>query len=482
MYKLLRFSFIFLLATTSWAFSQTPPDFDAYFIDATMRVDYFMTGDAHEEVITVDRIYRQSIWAGNPNTLLDPFNNGKYYVKIYDVASNRCIFSRGFANIFAEYQTTDPAHKGEKRTYHNSVLVPYPKKSILLVFESRNKKNMLIPIFSRTVDPDDVAIIREETGAGVRVYEALKNGDPHEKVDVVLLAEGYRANEYDAFKEDVEKFLRAFFDIEPYSSRKGSFNIHGLFVASQQSGVDQPRENIYRSTALNASFNALNLPRYLLTDDNKSMRDIASRVPYDAIVIMANSERYGGGGIYNFYAMSTVDNRLSVNVFVHEFGHSFAGLADEYYSSAVVYNDFYPRGVEPTEPNITALLDPENIKWKEYVTPGIEIPTDWGKEKVEELQKQRGELMSKMRSGELAGESLEQLREKMTALNAEIENVQTEYRSELAGKVGAFEGAGYASEGLYRPELNCLMFSNQQQQYCKVCRAAIIRMIDYYTK
>ena len=471
-------------------FSQNQIRFYDYFLDKTMRIDYFHIGDAREEFITIDQIYQQGTWAGNPKNLIDQFNNGKYCVKIYDVASNRLIYSRGFATYFGEYTTTGPAIKGIKRTFHETVLIPYPKAKILLLLEKRNRENILQPLFQHQIDPADYHIITEKKES--QVYVALKNGDPHHKVDLAWIAEGYTAQEFDKFKKDVDRFVTTLFGIEPYTGLKDRFNIYGLFRPSDSSGVDQPRQGIYANTAVNSSFNALDLDRYLLTEDNKSLRDIAASVPYDAVVILVNSERYGGGGIYNFYAVSTVDHRLSENVFVHEFGHSFAGLADEYYTSDVAYNDFYPRGVEPTEPNITALLDPENIKWKDLASPGISIPTDWGKDEIErlqaELQKNRKAMREQVAQLEKSGASKSkiekvrnQFRKQAGTINKKIDQVRKKY-NDLKDKVGAFEGAGYSATGLYRPMMNCLMFSNREKKFCKVCQRAIRKMIEFYSE
>ncbi len=486
------FIFVLLLIFPLSLSSQNALQFGDYFIDKTLRIDYYHIGDTKDEFITIDQIYQQRIWAGNPNKLIDSFNNGKYEIKVYDVASNRLIYSRGYATYFGEYTTTDPAIKGVKRTYHETVLVPYPKKPVLLVFESRNKKNILEPLFSTQIDPSDYHINKDTTDSGDQIYEALKNGNPQTKVDLAWIAEGYSAQEFDKFKKDVDRFIKALFEVEPYDRLKNKFNIYGVFRSSAESGVDQPREGIFRETIVNSSFNALDLDRYLLTEDNKSMHDIAACVPYDAIVILVNSERYGGGGIYNFYAVSTVDNQLSENVFIHEFGHSFAGLGDEYYTSDVAYNDFYPKGVEPTDPNLTALLDPENIKWKDLLSPGIEIPTNWGKNEIEalqaDLQKNRKEMREQLAQLEKSGASkskIEKLKaenkKKSDEINKKLDQVREKYHH-LEDKVGAFEGAGYSANGLYRPMMNCLMFGNRERKFCKVCQQAIERMIDYYSE
>ncbi len=473
-------------------FSQSAIQFDDYFLDQTLRIDYYHIGDAKEEFITMDQLYRQGIWSGNPNHLFDPFHHGKYEIKVYDIASNRLIYSRGYATYFGEYATTSPAMQGVKRTFHETVLIPYPKKPVLLVFERRNRQNILEPLFQHRIDPSDYHINKENTDSGDLIYEALKNGHPHIKVDLAWIAEGYTAQEFDKFKQDVDRFMKALFEVAPYDRLKDRFNIYGVFRPSAESGVDQPREGIFKETSLNSSFNALDLDRYLLTEDTETLHDIAACVPYDALFILVNSSRYGGGGIYNFYGISTVDNELSLNVFIHEFGHSFAGLGDEYYTSEVAYNEFYPPGVEPTDPNITALLDPENIKWKALLSPGIAIPTDWGKEEFEalqaELQKNRKEMREQLAQLEQSGAAKAkiekvrlELQKKIDAANKKMDQWRQKYHH-LEDKVGAFEGAGYSAKGLYRPMMDCLMFGNRERKFCLVCQWAIQRMIEFYSE
>jgi hypothetical protein len=211
----------------------------------------------------------------------------------------------------------------------------------------RNRENILQPLFSQEVDPSSVSIIKENLDKNVKVFKILESGTPHEKVDVAFVAEGYTSEEEKKVEADLKRFTEVFFSHEPYKTYKDRFNIYGVFKPSGESGCDEPRPGIFKNTALNATFNSLGSERYLLTEDNKSLRDIAAHVPYDSLFIMINHKRYGGGGIYNLYCTFTVDNQWYEYLFLHEFGHSFAGLADEYYTSSVAYNEFYPRGVEP---------------------------------------------------------------------------------------------------------------------------------------
>ena len=249
--------------------------------------------------------------------LIDSFDNGRYYVKIYDYDTGRMIYSRGYDTYFGEYKTTSPALKGEQRTYHESVLIPYPKKKIWLSIEKRDRLNILSSQYRREIDPADVTIIKEKPNANILVYEAMINGEPHQKVDIVIVGEGYVAGEEPKFKRDLERYVEALISWEPYKSYRKSFNIYGVLKPSTESGCDEPRQGLFRNTALNASFNSLNLDRYLLIEDDKnSLRDIASVVPYDAIMMMANIKRYGGGAIYNQFSTFTSDGEWNEHVFI----------------------------------------------------------------------------------------------------------------------------------------------------------------------
>lgn len=480
-----------LMAVTACSQTEFQEGFDRYFVDRTMRIDYFHIGDAQEELVTLDQVYEYGIWAGSLQNLIDPFDNGRYYAKVYDLASGELIFSKGFDSYFGEYKTTSKALDGIKRTYHETVLMPYPKKKIKFTLEVRNRENMLQPFFSQEIDPDSVDIRRDPLIRGVKVYEMRKNGDPHDLVDVAIIAEGYTQQEEQKLLRDFQRFTDVFFSHEPYKSHAERFNIYGVFKPSEESGCDEPRMGVFKNTALDATFNSLGSERYLLTENNLALRDTAAHVPYDALYIMVNHDRYGGGGIYNLYCTFTADNQWYRYLFLHEFGHSFAGLADEYYTSAVAYNDFYPRGVEPTEPNITALLDPDNVKWGDYVSEGISIPTPWEKEVFDEMdlayQKIRAEIndrIAEMKRSKVSPDEIAKKEEESERLSKEHADEVDAYlaRSRFSGKIGAFEGAGYSAQGLYRPMLDCLMFTKGDKPFCKVCEMAVIRIIRFYSE
>ena len=488
---LVLFTIIFALALAARA--QTPPaSFAADFLDKAMRIDLYHVGDAKEETITLDQIYQEGIWPSTYTHLVDPYDYGRTVVKVYDVASNRLLYANGCDDMFSEYRTTTPALNGVKRVFERSVRIPYPKRPVLVVIEGRDKKNILHPIFSTNIDPADYHILRETTAAGDFVYEALRSGDPHDKVDFVFLAEGYTAEDKDKFKADVDKMTAFLFTVEPYKTAKARFNVRGVFRPSAERAMDEPRQGVYKKTVLDASFNAFDLDRYMLIEKDHRMHEIAAQVPYDVIIVLVNSKRYGGGSIAFDYCVSTTDNERSKQVFVHELGHSFGFLADEYYTSEVAYNDFYPKGVEPLEPNITALLDPDRVKWKDLLSPGIGVPTEYGKDGIEaaqaELQKNRkaraDEIAAAKKKG-LSEADLKKIQDKYAEADKapakQIADIKAKYAS-LNDKVGVFEGAGYAAHGLYRSQIACIMISNPKDEFCAACRWAIGRMIDYYSK
>jgi hypothetical protein len=470
---------------------QMPLAFDDHFIQKAMRIDLYQVGDAREEVITIDQIHQEGIWPQSRSGLIDPFGYGRYAVKVYEVASNQLIFSDGFDAMFGEYKTTTPALNGVKRVFQRSVRIPWPKRPVLFVIERRDRQNILHPLFTQVIDPADYHLIKESPAASDFVYEPLRNGPPDRKVDLVFIAEGYTAEDQDKFKADVDRYIGLLFAIEPYRSMKDRFNVRGVLRPSPEQGMDEPRQGVFKKTVLGASFNAFDTDRYMLVEEGHRLREIAADVPYDAIVILVNSTRYGGGGIYNDYCVTTVDNARSSQVFVHEFGHSFAGLADEYYASDVAYNDFYPKGVEPLEPNITAMLDPGQVKWKDLLSPGIAIPTDWGKEKIDALQaEQRGSrqalatAIDEAKRNKVPEAEIKLLNEKLQesdkVMAAKLDDARKQY-SYLDGKVGVFEGAGYTAKGLYRPMVYCLMISSPKNEFCLVCQRAIARMIEHFS-
>ncbi len=469
-------------------------DFDRYFHDQTLRIDYYHSGHASDESITLDNLYFQGKWAGNPAKLLAPYDMGKYCAKIYDLFSNRLIYSTGYCTTFSEYQTTGPAIEGISRTYHESVLVPRPKNKCLFIIEKRDQYNIPVPVYRLVINPNDYHIITESTTRITdEIFPIVKNGDPHKTVDLVIVGEGYTEDQRKTFKYDLEYFTRVLFTIEPFSSHRNKFNISGIYTPSHESGTDEPRQGRYRNTALGSSFNTFDSDRYLLAGNNKAIRDMAAQVPYDAILVMVNLDRYGGGGIFNWQTVFATGSVLRDYVFLHEFGHAFAGLGDEYYTSDVSYEDFYPKGIEPLDPNVTALLDPGHLKWRDLVSPGLAIPTDWGKEKFDSLNyalsvlaREKEDTLQRLRQSVAVPEIIRNVEDLYNNRLFSLRNAVDSFlfNHPLKGKIGAFEGAGYQTEGLYRPTVNSMMhrFDPDERSYGRVNERAIMKMIQYYTE
>lgn len=359
-----------------------------------------------------------------------------------------------------------------------------------MAIEKRNKVKVLEEKFSFEIDPSDIMIVRDPVlDEDVIVIKSHYSGDPQTKADFLLLGEGYAKKDIDKFKTDVEQFTNVFLKNEPYASMKDKINVWGVLKPSAETGIDEPRANIYKNTSMNVTFNAMGSERYVLTEDNKAFRDIAAHVPYDAVCIMVNHNRYGGGGIYNSFCTFTTDNQFHEYLLIHEFGHSFSGLADEYYTSSTSYNDFYPRGTEPVEPNITALLDPENLKWKDMIDEDIEVPTPWEKADFDKTdyawQKRRAEMnnhTAKLKRENAPAAEIKKAEDDYAKADRERTDRVDAYlqSSKYWGKVGVYEGAGYSSEGLYRPMLDCIMFSKGDKPYCKVCQEAVKKKILHY--
>jgi len=478
-----------LLALSGSGMAGHTPVFDTYFLDATLRIDYYHYGDARSESASIDHLYREGPWAGSRRYLLDPFNRGRYAVEIRDVASGELIFSRGFDSYFGEYRLTDAAARGIVRVYHESALIPFPRAAVEFRLLSRDRQNELQTFFRQEIDPASIYIIDEKPAPDVVTLPVVRGGAPANRVDIAVLAEGYTVAEKEKFSRNLQRLVDTFFEQEPYKALRDHFNITGVFVPSAQSRCDEPGRGLFRNTALGATFHSLGSSRYMLTEDNRSYRNLAGVIPYDALLIMVNHTRYGGGGIYNSFCTFTSDNQWFPYLFLHEFGHSFTGLADEYYTSSTAYNDFYPPGLEPLEPNITALLDPDALKWKHLVATDMPLPTPWEKEEYDGMdlayQKIRREMNEEIARLTRSGASEEKIQ---AAIAAEDELSASHSRkvesflraSRRHGQVGAFEGAGYCATGMYRPMVDCIMFSKGAKPYCRVCTAAIVQVIRYY--
>ncbi len=451
------------------------------FHDRTLRVDLYHTGHAEEEIFTLDRLVLEGPWAGPRGSgLVDERPQGRYLARLVDPADGTTLWAFPWDSYFGEYRTTGPAGRGVRRTFHESVRLPLPRQSTELVIEVR-ERGQVRKLFNAPVDPQDI-FVEAEGPAATAVVEAHPCHPAATCVDLVILGEGYTVREMKKFRADLTRFVAVLLRQEPFASLRQSIAVRGVLVPSPESGCDEPSRGVWRRTALGASFDALGSERYLLTEDNRALRRAAAAVPYELAAVMVNHRRYGGGGIFNFYSTFTADNQWSEYIFLHELGHAFAGLADEYYTSSVAYNELYPRGVEPAEPNITALLEPASLKWRHLVSPSTPIPTPWEKEGFDTLdrafQQRREELnrrIAQAMRGQAAKATVAQLLAEGERLSAEHARAVDDYLGRSAGRgvVGAFEGAGYSATGLYRPALDCIMFSKGVKPFCPVCQHAI---------
>ncbi len=488
--KIIKIALIILLTASFLQSEDNKVDFNKYFTGRTMRIDYHHFWEGKGEMISLDRIYREGDWAGSRTILIDPFKYGRYQVKILTEKDDLVIFSRGFDSYFGEYATTGMAQKGVRKAYHETALIPFPKSKCVFTIEKNSPSGKSSILHKSTIDPASVNIIEEKVENSIKVFTIHKSGPPSKRMDLTIIAEGYTADEEKKAVKDFEKVKNIFFSQEPYRSSREKINIFGVFKPSEESGTDEPRVGKFKNTSIDTTFNSLGSSRYLLTEANKKVRDITAAAPCDAIMIMVNSARYGGGGIYNSFCTFTIDNEQVGYLILHEFGHSFSGLADEYYSSSVAYNEFYPRGTEPAEPNITAFLDKANLKWSGLVNKKTKLPTDWGKAEFdrmnEEFGKKRKEINFKIEKLTKSGAGIDEITKakreiELLMLKKEEENRNFFKKTGKIGVVGAFEGAGYSSEGLFRPMVDCIMFTIGKKPYCIVCEEAVRRMIKKYS-
>ncbi len=420
--------FLLLIAITAFL-PKTEIRFNDFFTDRTLRYDFLLGGDDKTVEIFPQQIKEEAKWAGSKNNLIDKLNYGTYRVRVFDKTTNQLIFSKGFSPLFMEWQTTAEA-KQVKRTFYQSAFIPFPKKKIVLEIQQRQWEGDFRTVHSAEIDPGDYYIIRENPKR--YTTETIQNsGKPGKCVDLVFLAEGYTQQEMDKFLSDAKRMTDYLFKNAPFDKHRNQFNVYAVCSPSEESGTDIPGDSIYKNTAFNSTFYTFGTPRYLTSSDMKSIYDAVAQIPWDQIFVLVNTDRYGGGGFYNFLGIGSAGNQLSENVFIHEFGHEFAGLGDEYYTSSVAYENFYNLDVEPWEPNLTTLVDFDS-KWGEMLDKGTPVPTPR----------------------------------------------KTEYKN----TIGVFEGGGYTAKGVYSPMMNCRMKSNDVSFFCPVCRKAIEQAIESYTK
>ena len=439
-------------------------------VPRTLRLDYFHTGNANEERLSLDGVVREGPWPGNPARPIDDTNLGKYRFEVRERATNRLVYSRGYASIYGEWETTDEA-KRLARTFHESLRFPEPSAPVQVTVLRRAADGLFRELWTLAVDPGDPAIDRAEPSGSV--WAVLENGPPAQKVDLLLLGDGYTAAEMEKWHRDARRLTEILFSTSPFKERRQDFNVWAVDTPSPESGVARPSDGVARRSALRATYDAFGSERYVQAFYNKRLREAAAAAPYDVVEVVVNGRKYGGGGIFNLYATVASDNAFTPYVFVHEFGHHFAGLADEYYTSDVAYGASAERP-EPWEPNATA--NPLAPKWKDLVTPGTPLPTPWSKQAFEAAQAQIQARRRKIRAQGRPEEEMEALfREEQQQMDALLA------QGDHAHAVGAFEGAAYEAKGYFRAEANCIMFT-RQTSFCAACRRGIERVIDLYAQ
>ena len=467
--NLIRFIFVALLALAAQGQAQAQAQ-----SPATIRVDYTHSGNALDDQYALERVVVEPLpWPGSLTQNLDNTDRGQNKVEVVDAVTGDLLYSRGFSTIFGEWRTTVEASK-MNRAFQESVRFPKPSRPVKVRILRRDERNQFSVAWSVEVDTDAPDVVRLQEAAPAKPIPIRVNGPSSAKVDLLVMGDGYTAGEMKKFEADVRRLADYMFTVSPFKERASDFNVWALAVPTAQSGVSRPSTGVHRASKLGTRYDIFGSERYVLTLDNRALRDIAQHAPYEFIEILVNNETYGGGGIFGQFSTAAAGNDWANYLFVHEFGHHFAGLADEYYTSPVAYAAAVGR-MEPWEPNVTALRDPARLKWKKHLKPGIALPTAWPKAAYEEnsraYQKRRAALRAANRP-----------ESEMSALFRE----DLQYTAKLFDKekhrhdIGAFEGANYESTGFYRSEMQCLMF-DRSERLCKVCNEAVSAIIDLYS-
>ena len=406
--------------------------------EKTLRVDYVFSGTDKATEISLERLYSFDGWAGRTVNLDRVPVKGNGQISMTDVATGKVIYMQSFSTLFQEWKTTEEATKLRK-AFENTFLLPMPSAKAAVKVELYDFFGNVCASLNHIVDPSDILIKRMKPEPAPHRY-LLKSGSPQEKIDVAIVAEGYTKEEAEQFYKDAQVAVEAILAHEPFGTYRDRFNFVAIALESKDSGVSVPREGLWKDTAVGSNYDTFYSDRYLTTSCVWKMHDALCGIPYEHLVILANTDTYGGGGIYNSYTLTTALHKDFKPVVVHEFGHSFAGLADEYYYDDQFVEYYYPDS-EPWEQNITTLYDFET-KWDDMLPKIIQIPTP-----VE------GNVWEKIKAG------------------TKPESI-----------VGVYEGAGYQSKGVYRPYPDCRMKTNAAESFCPVCQRAIARIIEFYTE
>ncbi|MGZ8288126.1 MAG: M64 family metallopeptidase [Telluria sp.] len=442
---------------------------------ATVRVDYLHSGNALQDTYALSRVVIEPLpWPGDLSQALDNSNRGQNMVEVVDAKSGDLLYSRGFSTIFGEWRTTEEANK-MNRGFEESVRFPKFDKPVRVRILKRDERNAFSVVWSVDVDPDAQEVVKQQPAAPARPIPIRVSGPSPQKVDLLVMGDGYTARDMKKFEADARRLADYLFTVSPFKERAKDFNVWALAVPTEKSGITRPSTGVHNPSALGSRYDIFGSERYVLTLDNRALRDIAQHAPYEFIEILVNNDTYGGGGIFGQFSTAAAGNDWANYLFVHEFGHHFAGLADEYYTSPVSYQSSGTR-IEPWEPNVTALRDPAKVKWNKHVKAGTPLPTAWPKEEYETYsrayQKRRAALRAANRP-----------ESEMSALFKE----DLQHTNELFSKaphrhaVGAFEGANYEATGFYRSEMQCLMF-DRSEKFCNACSDGIAEIIDLYSR
>ena len=424
---------IFATLFAFFALCVSAQNYSDYFTDATLRLDYVFSGNHDQQTICIDGLSKLPQWAGRRSHLSEIPVLGYGTLVVRSKASGEVIYKTSFSSLFQEWLET-PEAKTTSRAMQQVVLVPYPKNEVEITIDLRSNRREVAAQFTHTVNPADI-LIRDHSRDELAPHRYLvRSGDPAKCIDVAIIAEGYTKDEMTLFYADAQKATDAIFSHEPFASNKDKFNIVAVATASHDSDVSVPQDGIWRNTACNSNFSTFYMTRYLTTNSMHQVHNLIAGIPYEHVIILANTDTYGGGGIYNSYVLTTTHHEKYNYVVVHEFGHAFCGLADEYFYPNEP-SDLYPLDVEPWEPNITTLVDFDS-KWKDMLDAKTAIPTT--KEPTKE--------------------------------------------PDVYEKIGVYEGGGYCTKGVYRPVVWCRMRNNEAPGFCPVCRRALSRAIDFYTK
>ncbi len=440
----------------------------------TLRVDFFHTGDATHELFSLERlVIEPAPWPGNPQHPLDETGLGNYFLEVRDAATGALLYSRGYSSIYGEWEDTAAA-KERVRTFAESLRFPLPADTVEVTLKKRSPGKAFATVWTFTVDPHSKDVDATPPPSPGPLMRLMVNGPSSSKVDLLMLCDGYTLAERNDFERDARRLMAALFATSPFKERKADFNVWGLCAPSAVSGISRPSTGIHRHSRVGATYDAFGSERYILTFDNHSFREVASFAPYDFVEILVNASTYGGGGIFGLYATAAAKSRWAPYLFVHEFGHHFAGLADEYFTSQSTVLPQQGRP-EPWEPNVTAVTELDKLKWKAFVTAGTPVPTPWKKQQFEARDRELQAIRKQIRAEQRPETEMDALFQKSKEEFSVLLNTDA-----YSHRVGAFEGAMYESTGYYRPEEDCIMFLRNDVPFCRVCQNAISQVINLY--